>query len=49
MGIEGVWVSKTDKHQQSYIAIDVFNIMIYSQSGQPMNIYVNLTVTKNKE
>ena len=49
MGIEGVWVSKTDKHQQSYIVIDVFNIMIYSQSGQPMNIYVNLTVTKNKE
>ena len=48
MGIEGVWVSKTDKHQQSYIAIDVFNIMIYSQSGQPMNIYVNVTVTKKQ-
>jgi hypothetical protein len=48
MGIEGVWVSKTDKHQKSYIAIDVFNIMIYSQSGQPIHIYVNLTVT-NKQ
>jgi hypothetical protein len=39
MGIEGVELSKTDKHQKSYITIDVFKIMIYSQS-------VNLTVTK---
>jgi len=25
--------SKTDKRQKSYITIDVFKIMIYSQSG----------------
>jgi hypothetical protein len=33
MGIEGVELSKTDKRQKSYITIDVFKIMIYSQSG----------------
>jgi hypothetical protein len=33
MGIEGVELSKTDKIQKSYITIDVFKIMIYSQSG----------------
>ena len=33
MGIEGVELSKTDKRQKSHITIDVFNIMIYSQSG----------------
>jgi hypothetical protein len=32
-GIEGVELSKTDKCQKSYITIDVFKIMIYSQSG----------------
>ena len=33
MGIEWVELSKTDKRQKSYITIDVFKIMIYSQSG----------------
>jgi hypothetical protein len=33
MGIEGVELRKTDKRQKSYITIDVFKIMIYSQSG----------------
>ena len=45
MGIEGVEPSKTDK-RQNHITIDVFKIMIYSQSGQLIDIYVNLTVTK---
>jgi hypothetical protein len=34
------------RRQKSYITIDVFKIMIYSQSGLSINIYVNLTVTK---
>ena len=46
MVIEGVELRKTDKRQKSYITIDVFQIMIYSQSGWSINIYVNLTVTK---
>jgi hypothetical protein len=33
MVIEGVELRKTDKRQKSYITIDVFKIMIYSQSG----------------
>jgi hypothetical protein len=33
MVIEGVELSKTDKRQKSYITIDVFKIMIYSQFG----------------
>ena len=33
MGIEGMELNKTDKHQQSCITVDVFKIMIYSQSG----------------
>jgi hypothetical protein len=35
MGIEGVELSKTDKRQTSYITIDVFKIMIYSQCQSP--------------
>jgi hypothetical protein len=48
MSIEGVELSKTDKHNKSYITIDVFKIMIYSQSGQSIDIYFNLTVTKRR-
>jgi hypothetical protein len=33
MGIEGMELRKTDKRKKSYITIDVFKIMIYSQSG----------------
>jgi hypothetical protein len=33
MGIKGVKLRKTDKRQKSYFTIDVFKIMIYSQSG----------------
>ena len=33
MVIEGDELSKTDKRQKSYITIDVFKLMIYSQSG----------------
>jgi hypothetical protein len=33
MGIGRVELNKTDKQNKSYIAIDVFKIMIYSQAG----------------
>ena len=46
MSIEGVELSKTEKCNKLFIIINVFKIMIYSQSGQSIDIYVNLTVTK---